>query len=300
MLVGTPRGESRAPFCLDSPPGEESILRRVQPALTIGDFARATHMSVKTLRHYHRVGLLEPAEVDSQTGYRRYAPDQIPVAQVIRRFRNLEMPLDDIHAVLTAPDLETRNRLISAHLSRLEGTLERTRTAVASLRDLLEHPSAAPLELERRSVPAASAAAISEIVDVDDASWYQGALGELRATLAAQAVPAAGPAGGIFSDDLFSSERGQATIFIPCNATVRPTGRTTPFVVPGAELAITVHSGPHTDIDRAYGSLATYVTQHALAVDGPIREYYLADRHDTADESQWRTEIGWPIFHTGR
>jgi DNA-binding transcriptional MerR regulator len=271
----------------------------MQAALTIGDFARATHMSVKTLRHYHRVGLLEPAEVDSQTGYRRYAPEQIPVAQVIRRFRDLEMPLDDIHAVLTAPDLETRNRLISAHLGRLEGTLERTRTAVASLRDLLEHPSAAPLELERRSVPAAPAAAISEIVDVGNSSWYQGALGELRATLAAQAVPAVGPAGGIFSDDLFSSERGRATIFIPCNATVRPTGRTTPFVVPATELAIAVHSGPHTDIDRAYGSLATYVTQHALAVDGPIREYYLADRHDTADESQWRTEIGWPIFQTG-
>jgi effector-binding domain-containing protein len=53
------------------------------------------------------------------------------------------------------------------------------------------------------------------------------------------------------------------------------------------------------DIDRAYGSLATYVTQHALAVDGPIREYYLVSRHDTADESAWRTEIGWPVFATG-
>jgi hypothetical protein len=40
------------------------------------------------------------------------------------------------------------------------------------------------------------------------------------------------------------------------------------------------------------------VTQHALAVDGPIREYYLSGRHDTPDESAWRTEIGWPIFQT--
>ena len=273
----------------------------MQAALTIGDFARASHMSIKTLRHYHRVGLLEPADVDAQTGYRRYTPDQIPVAQVIRRFRKLEMPLDDIRAVLTAPDLQTRNELISIHLSRLEGTLERTRTAVASLRDLLEHPSTTPLELEHRSVPATPAAAISEIVNVGDATlWLQGALGELRATLAAQAVPTAGPAGGIFSDDLFSNERGKATIFIPCSATIRPAGRTAPLVVPGAELAITVHAGPLTDIDRAYGSLATYVAQHALAVDGPIREYYLTDRHDTTDQSQWRTEIGWPIFQTGR
>jgi hypothetical protein len=40
------------------------------------------------------------------------------------------------------------------------------------------------------------------------------------------------------------------------------------------------------------------VTQHALAVEGPIREYYLCGRHDTPDESAWRTEIGWPIFQT--
>jgi effector-binding domain-containing protein len=61
---------------------------------------------------------------------------------------------------------------------------------------------------------------------------------------------------------------------------------------------LVLSAGPHTGIDRAYGSLATQVAQHAVAVDGPIREYYLVERHDTADESLWRTEIGWPIFQT--
>ena len=54
-------------------------------SLTIGDFPRATFLSVKTLRHYHRVGLLEPADINPATGYRLYTSDQIPVAQVIRR-----------------------------------------------------------------------------------------------------------------------------------------------------------------------------------------------------------------------
>src|SRR2546429_7363610 len=91
----------------------------MSPALNIGDFSRATHLSVKTLRHYHRVGLLAPADVDADTGYRRYTIDQIPTAQGIRRFRDLDMPLDQIHAVLQAPDLRTRNELISAHLASL-------------------------------------------------------------------------------------------------------------------------------------------------------------------------------------
>jgi DNA-binding transcriptional MerR regulator len=273
----------------------------MRSSLAIGDFARATHLSVKTLRHYHRVGLLEPADVDENTGYRYYATDQIPTAQVIKRFRALDMPLDDIQAVLAAPDLSTRNELISAHLGRLEQDLARTQDAVASLRDLLQHPKATvQADVRHRSVAATPAAAISEMVAITDAlAWFQGALGELQATLAAQDIRPAGPGGGIFSSELFADERGQATIFLPCAGPVRAMGRVAPQVIPAAELATTVHEGPHSGIDRAYGALATYVTEHALAVDGPIREYYLVGRIDTADESQWSTEIGWPIFQTG-
>ena len=91
--------------------------------VTIGDFSRASHLSVKTLRHYHEVGLLEPSDVDPGNGYRYYAEDQIPVAQVIRRLRSLQMPVAEVKSVLAAPDPEVRNRLIVAHLDRLEADL---------------------------------------------------------------------------------------------------------------------------------------------------------------------------------
>jgi len=269
-------------------------------SLAIGDFSRATHLSFKTLRHYHRIGLLEPADVDSDTGHRRYAVSQIPTAQVIRRFRALQMPLDDIAGVLSAPDVDARNELIAAHLIRLEQSLAQTQEATASLRSLLQQPAGA-VSVEHRSVDSVTAVAVSEVIDVEDAlSWYQGALGELYATLAAQNIPTTGPGGGIFSNDLFSHERGLATIFVPYQGDFRPMGRITSLTIPGVELATTVHVGTHTDIDRAYGALATYVTQHALAVDGPIREYYLVGQHETGDGAQWRTEVGWPIFQTGR
>ena len=265
--------------------------------LAIGDFSRATLISVKMLRHYHEIGLLEPADVDPDTGYRRYAPSQIAAAQVIRRFRDLDMPLGEIQSVLAAPDLETRNQVIAAHLSRLETSLSRTEDAVASLRDLLEHPAAA--SVSHRHLPATPAAAITETVDQADAlAWYQGALGELTASLSAQHLDPAGPAGGIFADELFAESRGEATIFIPCAQTVRAMGRVVPTVVPSADLAIIVHAGSHQGIDRAYGALGAYVTQHALAVSGPLREYYVVGPTDTRDESVWRTEIGWPIFPT--
>jgi len=68
--------------------------------VSIGDFSRMTHLSIKALRFYHDQGLLEPARIDPFTGYRFYEPGQVPVAQVIRRFRDLDMPLDQVRAVL--------------------------------------------------------------------------------------------------------------------------------------------------------------------------------------------------------
>ncbi len=53
-----------------------------------------------------------------------------------------------------------------------------------------------------------------------------------------------------------------------------------------------MHVGNHRDIDRACGSLATYVADHVLAVGGPIREYYAVGPNETPDESEWKTEIG--------
>jgi DNA-binding transcriptional MerR regulator len=92
----------------------------VTAGLTVGDFSRITHLSVKTLRHYHEVGLLAPATVNPGTGYRYYSADQVPAAQVIRRLRDLEMPVGEVKAVLAADDAADRNALIAAHLDRLE------------------------------------------------------------------------------------------------------------------------------------------------------------------------------------
>ena len=73
--------------------------------MSIGEFSRATQLSIKTLRHYHEVGVLEPSRVDPQNGYRRYSQDQLPQAQVIRRLRALEMPVAEVKAVVSSDDV---------------------------------------------------------------------------------------------------------------------------------------------------------------------------------------------------
>jgi DNA-binding transcriptional MerR regulator len=265
--------------------------------ITIGDFSRASHLSVKTLHHYHEVGLLEPSDVDPHNGYRYYSAGQIPVAQVIRRLRALQMPVADVKAVLGATDPDLRNQLIAEHLARLELELAQTGAAVGELRRLLAPEPAQPIHY--RTVPPTPAIGIRETVDRDDMfPWWQGALGELHASLRAQGVSATGPSGGLYASEIFQRSRGEATVFIPADAAVKTIGRVVSLIIPGAELAVVRHHGSPRDIDLAYGALGAHVMRHEIGVDGPLRENYLRGMTETPDAAEWDTEIGWPIFRT--
>jgi hypothetical protein len=149
------------------------------------------------------------------------------------------MPVADVKSVVAASDSDSRNRLIVEHLDRLELELAQTRSAVEELRNLLERPEPAE-PIEHRTVPPTSAVGIQQTVDRDDifTSW-QGALGELQATVQAQRLQATGTSGGLYASELFQHGRGAATVFIPAEGSVKAVGRVVPLIIPGMELAIT-------------------------------------------------------------
>jgi DNA-binding transcriptional MerR regulator/effector-binding domain-containing protein len=264
--------------------------------VSVGRFATMTHLSVKTLRHYHQVGLLEPAEVDPETGYRYYTLEQLPTVQLIRRLRDLRMPVADVRAVLVADSPIVRDSLISAHIDHLETELAKTQAAVNSLRALLDGP-AGQQPVHRRAESSFSALGITEdtLDPADIEAWWRDALADLRRAAADNVLQIAGPAGGLYDECLFNHEPGAATVFIPVT-TPRELGRVRPLIIPAAEVAVTTYQGPHSDIDLAYARLGSYVAEHELAVGWQLREYYHRDHSHTRDHTQWRTEIVWPII----
>lgn len=268
-----------------------------QARLSIGDFSRMTYLSVKALRRYHDMGLLVPAAVDSHSRFRYYEPDQVPVGQVIRRFRDLGMPLEQVREVLRAPDPAVRNELIVVHLQRMEKALEQTQQTVASLRALLERPTQEPIAVEYRSVPATTAVTISEPVAMDEfEDWWSGAFAELHGALLAAGARRSGPDAALYPGEFFEEERGEVVAFVPvAEAALALPGRAILAEIPAAELAVTVHRGAFSDIDQAYGALGTFVAEREIGVQGPIREYYITDAGD-----EQRIEVCWPIFRTRR
>jgi DNA-binding transcriptional MerR regulator/effector-binding domain-containing protein len=264
--------------------------------VSIGEFARLTYFSVKTLRYYHDIELLEPVAVDPASGYRRYSTDQVAQAHLIRRLRELDMPLPEIKAVLAAPDAGARDAALRAHLARMEAELQRTRDVVASLRSLLT--PAAPITVEYRSVPAFPALAFIDTVTrggID--AWCASAFPLLDQTLAAAGVAPAGIPGATYSMEFFADEAGEVVAFvpIPADARIDPPGELSVIELPARRFAITVHSGPFDDFDRTYGALGSYVAENDTALAEPVRELYVLGPGDIDDPNAYRTEVCWPI-----
>ncbi len=244
---------------------------------------------MRTLRRYHEAGLLEPRTVDPFSGYRYYDAGQIPVAQVIHRLRELDVPLAEVKSIVETDDPGRRADLAAGHLKRLEDELERTRKAIVALRRLLD-PDPADLRVTLRSDPARTVAAISGRVSLSGViEWYDAAMRRLD-----EAYPMAertGPPGGLYDNELFTAGEGRMTVFRPVREP-----RAEAVELPAVDLAVVVHEGPHDDIDVTYGRLGAWVVEQALAVDGPVHETYLVGPRDTPVAAEWRTEIGWPVF----
>ncbi|WP_430783319.1 MerR family transcriptional regulator [Actinoplanes sp. G11-F43] len=97
--------------------------------MTIGAFARAVRLSPKALRLYDELGLLTPAAVGGESGYRLYHPDQLEKARLIAWLRRLGMPLAGIREVCELPAVEAAVA-IGAYWERvLAETAERGRLA---------------------------------------------------------------------------------------------------------------------------------------------------------------------------
>jgi bifunctional DNase/RNase/DNA-binding transcriptional MerR regulator len=90
---------------------------------SIGKFSKRSGIPVSRLRHYHQVGLLLPAYVDPESGYRYYAAAQHESADVIAILRSIDMPVRDIQSLLDDPSERNVRELLAAHRLRLEDRL---------------------------------------------------------------------------------------------------------------------------------------------------------------------------------
>jgi DNA-binding transcriptional MerR regulator len=91
---------------------------------SIGEFARLGTVSVRTLRHYDEIGLLHPAKVDPNTGYRSYAADQLGQLNRIMALKDLGFSLEQTRKLISGITLEELRGMLALRRAQLEQELE--------------------------------------------------------------------------------------------------------------------------------------------------------------------------------
>lgn len=106
--------------------------------LTTGAFAREAGLSRKALRVYEEHGVLVPAAVDAQTGYRYYEPEQLRTARLVARLRRMDMPLPLVRDVCALQGPAAAAAVAAFRDGIASSAAERTRAADLLVTELSE------------------------------------------------------------------------------------------------------------------------------------------------------------------
>lgn len=104
--------------------------------MTVKEIAELTGISARTLHYYDEIGLFVPTS-KSEAGYRLYDDKALETLQQILFFREFDIPLKEIKAVMENPDLD-RNQILQMQRKMLMVKKERIERLIASIDDILK------------------------------------------------------------------------------------------------------------------------------------------------------------------
>jgi DNA-binding transcriptional MerR regulator len=271
---------------------------------SIGEFARLGGVSVRTLRHYDEIGLLRPATVDPDTGYRGYAAGQLGLLNRIVALKDLGLTLTQTGRLLDGITLDELRGMLTLRRAQLERELDEHLNQLlgveARLRYIAREGAMPADDIVAKTIPAmgvivltgkAPAFGPENIVPVVNRLVVRYDQLEIQ-----DRVKAAGPR--LIFYDLQPGE--EITVCLALPVTEPPGDLPEPAryrILPEIEAATTVRSGPAVSIfPVVYHDLVRWIDERDYQpVDGPGREVWVNEVDDIADVAQQVFEIQLPF-----
>lgn len=263
--------------------------------VAIGRFSTLTRISVRMLRHYDAHGVLVPAVVDPDTGYRWYAPGQVAEAVLVRRLRDVGFGVPAIGALIAAQGTST----FADALEQQRAALVDESRAVRYRLDLIDQMRATHQKESTMSVtidlhPFAARTVVGLRGTIPTYA-DEGQLWErLMPELARQGITIAGPCGATNHDDGFVEHDVDSEVWVPVDP---GTTAETPLVrqdLPEQKAARAVLTGPYEGFGEACDQLATWTVAQGLTPIAGMRYVYLNDARTTPAD-QLVSEIYLPV-----
>lgn len=262
----------------------------------IGHFSKMTRLSIKALRLYGELGLLDPARVDPSSGYRYYRLGQANRAEAIRVLREVDMPLDSIAEVLATTDRELAAKHLGQHRDRLAARLADDERKLRFLERLIERgESIMPYDITAKRTDHTIAATTRRTTDLAGIgeTLADGFGAAMHAVSAAGGMPA-GPPFVVYHDLIDEQTVGSIEIGIPVAAGLDLNGDVAVVDLEPTTVASTIHRGPYDEIRQAYHALSAWMAEQGREPAGPPREIYLNDPGEVPPP-ELLTEVQWPV-----
>jgi DNA-binding transcriptional MerR regulator len=262
--------------------------------LPIGAFGRAAQLSVKALRLYAQLSLLEPRYIDPESGYRYYHSDQLREARLIRMMRQMDMPLTTIQRVLAAAPDEAE-MLVQAYWQSVESRIGQARRLVQDLVLYLRQEATMALEVHARTIAAQPIVSMTKRWTVEQLYrefWPN--LKALYAVVAAQGGMVAGFPFGIFHGAVNEEEDGPYELCLPVQHILTTEGEISSRELPSGRIASVVLDGEEARYPASlagYDAVYDWIQQHGYEVADAPRVIY----HRLASDDDQRMEIAWPF-----
>jgi DNA-binding transcriptional MerR regulator len=267
--------------------------------LKIGDFAKLSRVSIKTLRYYDDMGLLKPSEVDRFTGYRYYTLDLLPRLNRILALKDLGLSLEQIAQLLDedlpADQIRGMLRLKRAELRQLVDE-EQARLARVEVRlKQIEQEGKMPdYDVIVKQVDPIRVAAIRDEGNSETIGAIAGRLfGEVASFVERTSAGFGGPPMMLYGyADECSDWRLE--VAMPISRAVPGSGCIEVHELPAIEaMACTVHRGAFDTLPEAYRAMMGWIESNGYHICAESREVYL--NFDQVDPSRNVTEIQFPI-----
>ena len=249
--------------------------------LSIGAFASLARLSIKALRLYDQLDLLQPRHVDSQSGYRYYEADQLSRARMIRSMRDMDMPLAAIRQVLVALESSPAQAesLVEEYASMRERQIEQVRAQVQTfIRIIQQETNPMTLEVNVKTIPTRQVLSLTLNVKVTklDATIEQ-SLSTLRALLDRQNARADDEPFGIYHGAINEQEDGPIEICIPADGNLKAEGDVKVKQLAGGNAACVTMLGAQCDFPAilgAYDAAADWIQKNGYQMAEPPREIW--------------------------
>lgn len=259
----------------------------------IGRFSAICRLSQKALRLYDEMGLLRPAWVDPDSGYRYYAVAQALEAERIRLLRSLEVPLEEIAQLLRDP--ADGKRVLERHRRRLESRLDQLQALLASLHRL-EEEDAMTYDVRTKEIAPQQIIAVRTRARLADMAAESGrAFGELFGHLGRAGAAPAGPPFALYHGEPGEDDTVDVEFCVPVTRPMSGAGRVSGRELGGGTVAYTLHAGAYDAVGPVYAALQRWVQEHGHECAAAPREIYLVGPQQARAPADLRTEVQWPI-----